>query len=133
MTTVALLPQQSHPVGLRLPGVFRNQGITAAFFVSALTLSIEPSHAGPCSNQIAQFELAVRQSANNPNAGPVASQSIGAQIDRQPTPKTIKRAQEQAQAKFAARLTRAKQLDAEGDRVGCTQALSDAKAMYNLR
>lgn len=131
MTSVALLSQ--HAVGLHLQGAFRNQGIAAAFFVSVLTLSIEPAHAGPCSNQIAQFELAVRQSAGNPNAGPMASQSIGAQLDRQPTPDTIRRAEEQAQAKFAAILARAKRFDAKGDRAGCTQALSDAKGMYNLQ
>jgi hypothetical protein len=63
----------------------------------------------------------------------MAPQSIGAQIDRQPTPSSIKRAQERAQAKFAATLARAKRLDARGDRAGCTRALAASEAMYNLQ
>jgi hypothetical protein len=78
---------------------------------AALGLSVAAAHAGPCSSRIAQFERAVRQSAENPNAGPMAPQSIGAQLDRQPTPASIKSAEEQAKATFAATLARAKRLD----------------------
>ncbi len=106
--------------------------IAAAFFIFALGLSIGSAHAGPCSAEIAQFELAVRQSAGNPNAGPMARQSIAAQIDRQPTPSSIKRAEQRAKAKFAATLARAKRLDARGNRAGCARALAAANAMYNL-
>jgi len=106
--------------------------IAAAFFILALGLSVKSAHAGPCSAKIAQFELAVRQSAGKPNAGPFAPQSIGAQIDRQPTPSSVKRAEKRAQAKFAATLARAKRLDAHGNRAGCTRALAAAKNMYNL-
>src|SRR5262249_8940975 len=63
---------------------------------AVLGLSFAAAHAGPCSDEIAQFEQAVRQSAGNPNAGPMAPQSIGAQLDRQPTPGSVKRAQERA-------------------------------------
>jgi hypothetical protein len=107
--------------------------IAAAILMSTLGLSIEPAHAGPCSAKIVQFELAVRQSAGKPDAGPFAPQSIGAQIDRQPTPSSVKRAEERAQAKFAATLARAKRFDARGDRAGCTRALAVAKEMYNLQ
>ena len=99
---------------------------------AALGLSVAAAHAGPCSSRIAQFEQAVRQSAGNPNAGPMAPQSIGAQLDRQPTPASVKRAEEQAKAAFAATLARAKRLDKQGNRVGCTRALAAAKRMYNL-
>jgi hypothetical protein len=74
----------------------------------------------------------VRQSAGNPDAAPFGRQSIGAQIDRQPTPASIKRAKERAQANFAATLARAKRLDAQGNRAGCARALTMAKEMYNL-
>jgi hypothetical protein len=70
----------------------------------ALGLGVAPAHAGPCSSKIAQFEQAVRQTAGNPNAGPMAPQSIGAQLDRQPTPASVRRAEQQAQAAFAAAL-----------------------------
>lgn len=110
-----------------------NRQIAATFFMAAFGLSVAPAHAGPCTDKIAQFELAVRQSAGQPNAGPMAPQSIGAQIDRQPTPASIKRAEERAQAKFAATLARAKRFDARGNRAGCTRALAQAEAMYNLQ
>ena len=110
-----------------------NRQIVGAFSIFALGLSISSAQAGPCTVQITHFELAVRQSAGNPNAGPFGRQSIDAQIDRQPTPASIKRAKERAQAQFAATLARAKRLDARGNREGCTKALAIAKDMYNLQ
>jgi hypothetical protein len=77
---------------------------TAVIAATALCLGVASAHAGPCSSEIAQFEQAVRQSAGNPGAGPMAPQSIGAQLDRQPTPGSIKQAEERAQATFAAAL-----------------------------
>jgi hypothetical protein len=110
-----------------------NRRTTAALFVAAaLALSVASAQAGPCSSQIAQFEQAVRQSAGNPNAGPMAPQSIGAQLDHQPTPSSMKRAEQRAQATFASTLARAKRLDAQGNRAGCTRALAAAKRMYNF-
>jgi hypothetical protein len=100
--------------------------------VAVLGLGLTAAYAGPCSKKIARFEQAVGQSAGNPNAGPMARQSIGAQLDQQPTPGSVKRAQERAQATFAATLARAKRLDARGNRAGCTRALAAAKRMYNL-
>jgi hypothetical protein len=111
-----------------------NRRATAAFIVAAaLGLGVASAHAGPCSKDIAQFEHAVRQSANNPDAGPFAPQSIGAQLDRQPTPASVKRAEQRAQATFESTLARAKRLDARGNRSGCTRALAAAKRMYNLQ
>src|SRR5438445_5396618 len=109
-----------------------NRRATAICLVTvAFSLGVASAHAVPCSTKIAQFEQAVRQSANNPNAGPMAPQSIGAQIDRQPTPGSVKRAEERAQASFDAAMARAKRLDAQGNRSGCTRALAAAKRMYN--
>ncbi len=90
------------------------------------------AQAGPCSEDIAQFEAAIRQSAGNPNAGLTARQSVNAQLDRQPTPASLKRANERLQAKFSANMARAKQLDAKGDRAGCERYLSAAKRMFIL-
>ena len=98
---------------------------------ATLGLGVAAAHAGPCS-RIAQFEQAVRQSAGNPHAGPMAPQSIGAQLDVQPTPASVRRAEQKAQATFAATLARAKRFDAQGNRAGCTRALAAAKRMYNL-
>ena len=100
---------------------------------AALVLFAASAHAGPCSSKIAQFKQAVRQSANNPDAGPTAPQSIRALLDRQPTPPSVKLAEERAQASFDAAMARAKRLDARGDRAGCMRALTAAKRMYNLQ
>jgi hypothetical protein len=106
--------------------------LAAWIVVAALGPGIAAAHAGPCTSKIVQFERAVRQSAGNPNAGPMARQSIGAQLDRQPTPASVNRAEQQAQSAFAATLARAKRLDAQGNRTGCTKALAAARRMYNL-
>jgi hypothetical protein len=105
---------------------------SAALVAAAVCLGIAPANADPCTTAIAQFEQAVRQSAGNPNAGPMAPKSIGAQLDRQPTPGSIKRAEQRAEATFAAAMARAKRLDARGNRAGCRRALAAAKRMYNF-
>jgi hypothetical protein len=106
--------------------------VIAAFAILVLFLSTT-ANAGPCSNAIAQFEQAVRQSANKPDSGPTARQSIDAQLNRQPTPDSIARAEARAQTTFEAALARAKRLDARGNRAGCTRALAAARRMYNLQ
>jgi hypothetical protein len=111
-----------------------NRRVIAAVAVGAtLGFSVPPAQAGPCSSAIAQFEQAVRGSASNPNAGPVAPQSIGAQLDRQPTPNSVKHAEQRAQAAFEEALARSKRFDARGNRARCAKALADAKQMYNLK
>ncbi len=107
--------------------------IAAGLIIGAvLSLSSTVVEAGPCSEDIAQFEAAVRQSANNPFAGLTAPQSIGAQLDRQPTAASMKRAEERLKSKFSATMARAKRLDAQNNRAGCSRALSAAKRMYIL-
>ena len=105
----------------------------AIVVVAVLGPSVASALSGPCSNEIAEFEQAVRRSAGNPNAGPMAPQTIGAQLGEQPTPASVRRAQQRAQAAFNATMARAKRLDAGGNNAGCMQALAAAKRMYNLR
>src|ERR1700686_231300 len=107
-------------------------GTRAPIVCAMLCLSVPVAQAGPCSEDIAQFEAAIRQSAGNPNAGLTAPQSVAAQLNRQPTPASLKQAQKRLQSTFSATMARAKQLDAKGDRAGCSRALSVAKRMYIL-
>ena len=104
---------------------------TALIVAAALGQSAAAAKAGPCSSEIAQFEQAVRRSAGDPSAGPMAPQSIGAQLDRQPTPASVKRAQQRARAAFDNALARARRLDARGD-PACAQAFAEARRMYWL-
>ena len=106
--------------------------LVATAAAAAVVLNIASAHAGPCSAEIAQFEQTVRQSANTSGAGPMAGQSVGAQLHRQPTPGSVKRAEESARATFDETLARAKSLDAQGD-AGCARALADAQRMYSFR
>jgi hypothetical protein len=88
------------------------------------------ARAGPCTVDIAQFEATVRQSGGDPDAGLIASQSVGAQLGHQPTPGSVQKAEDRLQSTFSANMARAKQLDEEGNRSGCAKALSAAKRMY---
>jgi len=106
--------------------------ITGLFVSTVLVLCSTFAQAGPCSADIAQFEAAVRQSANYPYAGLTAPQTVGAQLGQQPTAASMKRAEQQLKSEFMANLARAKRLDARGDRVDCTRALTAAKRMYIL-
>src|ERR1700755_190971 len=107
----------------RRPSMHRTL-ICAPVVAAALGLCTASAHAGPCTSEIAWFEQAVRQSAGQPNAGPMARQTVAAQLGEQPTPASIRRAQRQAQAAFRATMARAKRLDARGDAAGCNQALT---------
>ena len=102
--------------------------ITAGVVGTFLVNGIVPAHGGPCTERIAQFEQAVRESGT----GPMAPQTVGAQLDRQPTPASMKRAERRARAAFAAVMARAKRFDTRGDRAGCERALARARAMYNM-
>src|SRR3977135_1247277 len=108
------------------------RGAATPIICAVFCLNITAARAGPCSEDIAQLEAAVRRSAGNPNAGLTAPQSVGAQLGHQPTPESLKRTDERLQPKFSATMARAKRYDAQGERVGCTRALSAAKRMYML-
>jgi hypothetical protein len=106
----------------------------AAGLILGAALALNPTfaEAGPCTADIAQFETAMRQSAGNPYAGLTAPQSVAAQDDRQPTVASMKKAEHDLKAKFAATMAQARRLDARNDRAGCERALSVAKRMYIL-
>src|ERR1700710_935980 len=106
---------------------------TAGLVLGAV-LGLTPTfaEAGPCTADIAQFETAMRQSAGDPYAGLMAPQTVATQDNRQPTVASMKKAERDLKAKFAATMAQAKRLDARNDRAGCDRALSIAKRMYIL-
>jgi hypothetical protein len=65
----------------------------------------------------------------NPIAKPTASQSVDAQLHRQPTPRSVRQAGENAQLRFAAILARAKILNADGKTTECIQSVAEAKRL----
>jgi hypothetical protein len=59
-----------------------NLRLAAAIVLTSLGLSVASARAGPCTDEIAQFELAVRRSEGKPNAGPFAPQSIAHEVPK---------------------------------------------------
>ena len=108
----------------------RCQRATGLIILATLAMIPGFAHAGPCSDDIAQFEQTVRQSAGDPNAGLMAPQLVDAQLSHQPTPSSLKRAKDRLYAKLSARMARAERLDKQGDHEGCMRALAAAKRMY---
>lgn len=103
--------------------------LTVLFAAAVLGLGPATAHAGPCSNDIAAFENAARESARNVDAGPMARQTVGSQLHHQPTPGSVAEAQARADQAFDSVLARAKSLDQQND-PACAKALDEAKATY---
>jgi hypothetical protein len=105
----------------------------AAWIIAATLLAGTASvQAGPCTADIARFENTPRSSAANRLAAPTGHQTIAAQLGHQPTPDSVRRAEEQAEGGFEATLARAKALDTQGRGAECAQALRDARLMLEM-
>jgi hypothetical protein len=98
----------------------------------ALGQSLASAAAGPCTQDIAQIEQAAR-AANGPDSGPTAPQSTNAQLHRQPTPGSIRQAEDQTSAAFSAALASAKEFDAQGKRAECQSKVDELKRMLVLQ
>jgi hypothetical protein len=92
-------------------------------------LAYGAAQAGPCTADIAQFETLMQQTGHDPGAGLAAPQSVGAQLNHQPTQGSVKRAESRLRATFAARMARAKYLDGQDD-PRCAIPLRAAKKLY---
>jgi hypothetical protein len=87
--------------------------------------------AGPCGDELTQFEQKMKRESRKPSAGPTARQTEAAQLHRQPTPESVKEGEQRAQAAFDAVLVRARAADANGDQAACQKALGEAKDMFD--
>jgi hypothetical protein len=107
--------------------------ISVVFIVLAV-LGATPSlaRAGACRDEIEQLRSAARRVANNPDAGPTAPQSVGAQLGHQPTPESVRQAEKRAQSRFVAILARARTLDARGRHAQCMRAVAGARRTLEL-
>jgi hypothetical protein len=94
-------------------------------------LDMASARTDTCSDEIGQLEALV-ESMGNPMAKPRLSQSVGAQLHHQPTPESVRRAEEDARLRFAAILARAKILIAEGKTTECMQSVAEAKRLLGL-
>ena len=90
------------------------------------------AHAGPYRDEIAQLQSAARRAETVPGAAPTAPQSVGAQLGHQPTPQSVKQAEEQANSRVATVLSRAAALDAQGKEAECMRAAIEARRLLDL-
>jgi hypothetical protein len=101
-------------------------------FAIASTLHIAIASAGPCGREIADFRGSLSQGKNGePTFVGTAPQSIGAQLEHQPTRESVEHARKQAQAQILLVVTQAEALDSEGKQSECRNALAKAKLLLN--
>jgi len=96
------------------PGIGRMRNVICCLLIAGAIfgLTIGSVSAGPCSRAIAQIENVMRQPDGM--IGPTNPQSIGAQLDRQPTQASLARAIKRADARYYRTMARARALDAKG-------------------
>ncbi len=105
----------------------------ALFGAAGLLLSALPAQAGPCSKDIVSMQARIDAHLGRAAAaGPSGSQSVGAQLHRQPTPNSIANAERQLGdlspatiVKVNGAMNRAQKADTAGDESGCRQALEE--------
>jgi hypothetical protein len=82
--------------------------------------SVSSANAGPCTEDIAQIEQIMGQSAT----APTTQQSVDSQLHRQPTPQSVEKGASRARTEADALLVRAKVLDREGNASGCMEMVA---------
>jgi hypothetical protein len=95
-------------------------------------LDLASAHTHICSEEIARVEALVDQPMGNPIAKPTAAQSVDAQLHHQPTPRSVRRANENAKSMFAAILARAKALNRDGKTDECIQSIAEARRLLSI-
>jgi hypothetical protein len=110
---------------------FHNMLPTLVFAV--VTGTAFSAYAGPCTTQITGVQQEISAAGANSEIGPSSPQSVGAQLGRQPTPRTVRDAEMTANTLAQAALERVKKADATNNAAACTQALSALKELYGLQ
>lgn len=102
--------------------------------VSAAVLGrVGAAHSGPCTAQIARIERQISVITPGPESGPLAPQSVGAQLHHQPTPGAVEHAERIANKDADAALERARKADAANDPALCQAALTEARRLYGIK
>jgi hypothetical protein len=98
----------------------------------ASPLCIATASAGPCAGEITGFRSSLSRDKNgDPTFIGTAPQSIGAQLEHQPTRESVEHAKKQAQAQILMVVTQAEALDSAGKQSECRNALAKAKLLLN--
>jgi hypothetical protein len=116
----------------------RQLSVISALVFFLLTL---PCEAGPCSQGINRVLTDIDVKLNAlAAAGPSEQQGIGAQLHRQPTPRSMAEAESKADnlpagiiEKVRDAMERARKADAAGDKDACESALNDAEKLLSAK
>ena len=95
-------------------------------------LKVASAHGSECSDEIARLEALLIQPMVKPAPRPMIPQSIESQLHHQPTPDSVRRAEESAKSRIAAVLARARNLSAEGNTPECIQSIGEAKIILGI-
>ena len=113
----------------------RLMALSVATFAAAMTASGSAAEAGPCAKQIDQMQARIdARLAAGAAKGPTARETVGAKTGRQPTPRSIAKAEEklgelppETVASIKQDMARARAADKAGDKSACDQALAAAQ------
>jgi hypothetical protein len=111
--------------------MLRFHNMLPALAFVAVTGTAFSAYAGPCTAQIAKVEQQI-SAASATEIGPSSAQTVGAQLGRQPTPRTVRDAEMTANTLARAALERVKKADTADNAAVCTQALIALKERYGL-
>jgi len=103
--------------------------------LGALALAPAPALAASCLEQIVALQAQVKDSSPSKAPPPTAPQSVGAQLDRQPTPGSIAAAGGDSAPTVgpAAALNAAQNFQAAGDEAACLKAVGEARQMLERK
>lgn len=112
------------------PGGTAARGLIFCVASVALLAGPDVAFGGPCTAAIAALEQEIGARPAGPGASPTFSQTLGAQLHYQPTPRDVAHAQEVAREQLAAALEKARKADAAGEREACFAAVDRARHLY---
>lgn len=106
-----------------------NRCAVGVAFVVALAAVGRPARAGSCSVDIADFQHALKLEGSGQTAS--APQTVGAQLEHQPTPASVAHAKKEANADVDAAVREAKMLDAQNKGAECEATLAKARLLLH--
>jgi hypothetical protein len=112
--------------------VIARRGLFACTAAAALLAGVDVAYGGPCTAQIAALQQQIKVLPPGPETGPTFSQTLGAQLHRQPTPGDVEHAQKVGRKEADAALKAAQDADAADNASACNAALKEAKRLYDI-
>ncbi|QTL02803.1 hypothetical protein J5J86_18800 [Aquabacter sp. L1I39] len=109
-------------------------GLAAAAAIASLSgLASEAARAEPCIEQIVALQQRLKAVQPSGPKPPTEPQSVGAQLDHQPTPSSVEAAEGKLPPAVgpAAALNAAQNFQAAGDEQSCLKAVAEARKMMD--